>query len=104
MDTQPSTLVTVSEITNQLIGQWCAIQYDQDVYPGIIQDVDAAGCTLVKTMSITGKNRFFWPVKDDVLWYQPDDLLGLVPEPQPVTKRHMRLLENVWEMLCSLRE
>eukprot|EP00064_Thunnus_orientalis_P020520 superscaffoldBa00005679_g20658 len=104
MDIQPSTLVPISEITDQLIGQWCAIQYDQDVYPGIIQDVDAAGCTLVKTMSIIGKNRFFWPMKDDVLWYQPHDLLGLVPEPQPVTERHMRLPENVWEMLCSLRE
>lgn len=77
MDTQPSTPVPVSELTDQLIGQWCAIQYDQDVYPGIIQDVDAAGCTLVKTMCII----IFWPMKDDVLWYQPHDLLGLVPEP-----------------------
>lgn len=79
MDTQPSKLVLVSEITDQLIGRQCADQFDQDVYPGIIQDVDAAGCTLVKTMSIISKNRFFWLMKDDVLWYEPHDLLGLAP-------------------------
>lgn len=106
MDT-PSTFVPISDITDQLIGKWCIVQYDGCLYPGIIQDVDTEGCAFVKTMNCIGRtssNRFFWPSTDDVLWYQPQDVLGLVPEPQPVTKRHMMLPVNVWEKLCSLRE
>lgn len=82
---------TVTEITDQLKGCWCAVKYDGDVYPGIVQDVDAENCILVKTMSRVGRNRFFWPLRDDVLWYQPHDFLCLIPPPQPVTKRDMML-------------
>ncbi|KAK9977190.1 hypothetical protein ABG768_019011 [Culter alburnus] len=64
-------------------GCWCAVKYDREVYPGIVQDVDAENCILVKTMS------------------RPHDFLGLIPPPQPVTKRHMMLPVDVCEKLFS---
>jgi hypothetical protein len=52
-----------------------------DPYPGIIQDVDAESYALIKTMSCVGDNRLFWPMREDIVWYQPENVFGLVPEP-----------------------
>lgn len=100
MDAQAG-FTRVTEITDQLKGCWCAVKYDREVYPGIVQDVDAENCILVQTMSRVGQNHYFWPMRDDILWYQPHDFLGLIPPPQPVTKRHMMLPVDVWEKLFS---
>lgn len=62
------------------------------------------GCALVKTMSRVGQNRFFWPMKEDVIWYRPENVLGLVPGPQSVTKRHVMLDALVWQDICSALE
>ena len=83
-----------------LIGQWCAISYDGDVYPGIIQD-DIFSGAFVKTMSMIGRNRFFWPLRDDIIWYQSMNVIDLIPEPIPVTKRHKEISANVWEEICE---
>lgn len=90
----------VSLIGRELIGKWCLVMYDDSPFPGIIQDVDDENGAMVKTMSSVGKNRFFWPMRDDVIWYELNNILGLIPEPQPVTARHMRLSELVWKDLC----
>lgn len=77
------------------------VTYDGDPYPGIIQDVGSDSCALVKTMSHVGKNRFFWPMREDVIWYRPKDVVRLVSEPQQVTKRHMILDPAVCAEICS---
>lgn len=56
---------------------------------------------LVKTMSRIGDNRFFWPQRDDVIWYEPINVLGLIPEPVPVTKRHKEIIVSVWREICE---
>uniref|UniRef100_A0A0E9QLU3 Uncharacterized protein n=1 Tax=Anguilla anguilla TaxID=7936 RepID=A0A0E9QLU3_ANGAN len=52
-------------------------------------------------MSREGDNRFFWPMRDYVVWYMRDNVIGLVPEPKPVTSRHMMLTNMVCEELSS---
>lgn len=40
-------------------------------------------------------------MNDDIIWYQPEDVVRLVPEPQPVTKRHIMLDPLVWEEVLT---
>ena len=91
----------IPDVNEELIGKWCVVLYDNDPYPGIIQDIDTESCALVKTMHSVGANRFYWPMKDDVIWYTHENVVGLVPEPKPVTTRHMKLMDSVWKELCS---
>ena len=55
---QPSSsaIQPIADIQERLIGKWCVMKYDEDLYPGIIQDVDAESSTLVKTKSRVGAN------------------------------------------------
>lgn len=99
--TSVTTAQSIADIHDGLIGKWCVVTYDGDPYPGIIQDVGSDSCALVKTMSRIGRNRFFWPMREDVIWYQPKDVVRLVPEPQQVTKRHVMLDPTVWAEICS---
>lgn len=95
-------LQRLTDLYEELIGQWCAVWYDGDVYPGVIQDVDVFSGALVKTMSKTGHNRFFWPLRDDIIWYKPINVIGLIPEPVAVTKRHKEIVPPVWEEICKI--
>ena len=70
--------------------------------PGIIQDVELYSGAQVKTMTGIGINRFYWPLRDDVIWYPPMDIIGLIPEPVPVTKRHKEIKMAVWKELCKI--
>lgn len=105
MKTEPCQVMlnTTPEITMSLVGEWCVVCYDGEAYPGVVQDVDEESVQ-VKTMSIIGVNRFFWPLKEDILWYRHEDFLGLVPEPKPVTKRHMMLDVSVWNKVSSMMD
>lgn len=40
------------------IGQWYIANYDEEAYPGIIQEVEEDVC--VKCMHKNGINKFFW--------------------------------------------
>ncbi|CAM4571943.1 unnamed protein product [Leuciscus chuanchicus] len=59
-DTPQIGLRHIVDLNEGLIGQWCAVKYDGDIYPGIIQDTDVYSGALVKTMSSAGLNRFFF--------------------------------------------
>jgi len=76
------------------------IKYDNDLYPGIIMETDETH-TLVKCMHRVGVNRFFWPPRDDFLWYLFDDVLEIIQAPQPVTSRHMEIQRDVWMRLSQ---
>ena len=58
------------------LGKWCVLKYDNDLYPGIIMNTDEAHA-LVKCMHNAGANRFFWPAREDILWYLFDDVHSL---------------------------
>ena len=90
-----------------VIGEWCVLTYDKALYPGIILATDETNVQ-VKCMHHAGrtKNRLFWPVQEDVLWYAFDDVLQLIPPPQPVTgrdSRHMHIQKEIWDRLLDWR-
>ncbi|GAA6097170.1 uncharacterized protein LOC114558355 [Tachysurus ichikawai] len=39
--------------------------------------------------------------QDDIIWYQTKNIIGLIPEPVPVTKRHKEIVLSVWEEICE---
>ncbi|GAA6097270.1 uncharacterized protein LOC114558355 [Tachysurus ichikawai] len=100
-DTPQIGLRHIVDLNEGHVGQWCAVKYDGDIYPGIIQDTDVYSGALVKTMSRIGLNSFFWPLRDDIIWYQTKNIIGLIPEPVPVTKRHKEIILSVWEEICE---
>ncbi|KAI7790060.1 hypothetical protein IRJ41_015359, partial [Triplophysa rosa] len=84
-----------------IIGQWCALEYDNDIYPGIIQGVSETHVE-VKCMHRIGVNRFFWPVRDDVLLYLHEDVLRMIPPPTSVTSRHAEIDKVIWSKISEL--
>ncbi|XP_030251615.1 uncharacterized protein LOC115568462 [Sparus aurata] len=82
----------------ELIGKWCILRYDDDLYPGVILNIQETHVQ-VKCMHRVGSNRFYWPHQDDILRYLFDDVLEVIPPPQPVTKRHVEVLKEVWNRL-----
>lgn len=83
------------EADNEYIGRWCAVVYDREVYPGIIQNIDSESVE-VKCMAKVGRNRYFWPMIDDIIWYDWKDVLGIVPPLRKVTQRHMEFTPEAW--------
>ena len=51
---------------------------------------------VVQCMKIVGQNRFRWPLKDDIAEYELQEIISAIPEPLPVTTRHMRIDPLVW--------
>ncbi len=74
--------------SGNLIGKWCVIKYDDET-------------ALVKCMHRVGANGFFWPLRDDFLWYLFDDVLEIIQAPQPVTSHHMEIQKDVWMRLSQ---
>ncbi|KAH3699195.1 hypothetical protein DPMN_074149 [Dreissena polymorpha] len=71
--------------------------YDWLSYPGIILSVDE-DYVEVKTMSRVGRNTSnrFWPMRDDVLWYDRTSIITLLDEePVHVTKRQLKINDDI---------
>ena len=50
----------------------------------------------VKCMQVVGQNRFRWPLKDNIVEYELQEIISSVPEPLSVTTRHRRINPLVW--------
>ena len=72
--------VKVDDVTEELVSRFCVVNYESKPYPWIILAVDDEDIE-VKVMHSVWKNRFFWPMIDDILWYKPDDVIGLLENP-----------------------
>lgn len=83
-----------------IIGKWCVVVYDKIPYPGIIQDIDLDSVEL-KAMHKVGINRFFWPMLEDIIWYDYEQVLMFVPEPEHVTKRHVQIRPDIWSKITA---
>ncbi len=81
---------------DDIVGQWCVIRYDDEVYPGTIVEVSETHVH-VKCMHRVGHNRYYWPMREYALWYPFEDVLRLIPAPQHVTARHVEIKRDVWE-------
>ncbi len=85
---------------DDIVGQWCVIRYDDEVYPGTIVEVSETHVH-VKCMHRVGHNRYYWPMREDALWYPFEDVLRLIPAPQHVTARHVEIKRDVWEDIAK---
>lgn len=86
---------------SDIIGQWCCLKYDSEIYPGVIQEVNETHVK-VKCMHRIGLNRFFWPQRDDVLWYLHEDIIRMILPPTSVTSRHMEIDRDIWSKISEL--
>ena len=84
-----------------ITGKWCAILHEGCIYPGIIQQRNSNQVE-VQAMMKVGENRYKWPIKDDILWYDYDEVVSLIPAPKPVTKRHIPIEPTLWSMIVDV--
>ncbi|KAA0706779.1 hypothetical protein E1301_Tti019735 [Triplophysa tibetana] len=63
---------------DDIVGQWCVIRYDDEVYPGTIVEVSETHVH-IKCMHRVGHNHYYWPMREDALWYPFEDVLRLIP-------------------------
>lgn len=85
-------------IDQQQSEQWCVVGYDYNPYPGIILQVEENNVK-VKCMHCSGVNEFFWPrPRDDVIWYSDDQIMCLIPEPQPLNKHSVQIDQQFWDV------
>ncbi len=82
----------------EVVGKWCVLKYEGDLYPGVITDTCETHVE-VRCMQKIGVNRFFWPAREDILWYLFEDIVCFIPPPGPVTGRHMEIEKEVWAKL-----
>ena len=83
------------------VGKYVVVKYDGTPYPGLVIDEDEEEVH-VKCMYRVGKNRFVWPKIDDMLWYAQEQVLMVIPEPLPVTKRHLQVEPSLWDQVLDL--
>ena len=54
-------------------------------------------------MHSIGKNRFFWPMIDDVLWYKAEHFVTIIEPPRKVTNIHFEIEKEMWSKIeCYL--
>ncbi|XP_052224930.1 uncharacterized protein LOC127840558 [Dreissena polymorpha] len=92
---ETSKEITVLEkivcVEESLVGGYVVVNYDGMPYPGVVQAV-AENDLEVQVMHRIGRNRFFWPRMEDVLWYSQDNIITLLQkEPEQVTSRHRQI-------------
>ena len=93
-------LVPVLSPSDDLLGTWVAVRYDERIYPGIIMSMTTE-VVEVKAMQIVGSNRYRWPLHDDVIPYKYVDMLSRIRKPERVTRRreHFRIDALMYRLL-----
>ena len=87
--------------SEELLGKWCIVKYDQKPFPGMIQDLDETD-VFVQCMHRVGHNRFFWPEPiQDTCWYPYTDVLRIVEPPKKVGTRHWQVEPVVWDEIIK---
>ena len=88
----------VQQVMQQLslcINDWVAVRSDGKWYPGTVTEEIENGL-IIKTMIWTtyGKNRFKWPMKDNILTCVTYDILCTVKPPEKISHRFYCLCED----------
>ena len=81
-----------------IVDEWVVVRYDGQVYPGIVVALHGADIE-VKAMECAGNNRYKWPKHQDQIHYEPQNVLCLIPEPKHVTRRHVEISPEIWQLL-----
>jgi hypothetical protein len=91
-----SQCTEIDNVDAAYLGKYVAVLYEGVPYPGLVVDVDEESIQ-VKCMQKVGKNRYFWPAKDDIVWYEHEHIVQTIPEPLNVTRRHLQVDPKIWE-------
>ena len=81
-------------------GTYVVVNYDGQVYPGKVL-TDDEGDIEVQCMHSVGDNRFFWPDRDDICWYDKAQIVAVIPPPTAVTARYMKVDIHLWAAICE---
>lgn len=74
----------------EVVGKWCVLKYDGQLYPGITTDTNNTHVK-VRCTKRTGANRFCWSAREDILC--------TIPPARQVTGRYMETDNDVWAKL-----
>lgn len=99
---EQSELLPIDHADEDLIGKWCVVRYDGKIYPGIIKEVDIDSVE-VTSMHRIGKNRYFWPLLDDTIWYTFQNVVSMIPKPAKVTQngRHVQIQPSLYKLISD---
>ncbi|XP_046393584.1 uncharacterized protein LOC124161317 [Ischnura elegans] len=67
------------------VGQFVAVTYDNELYPGKIINVNDDGATI--SSMTKSKKSWKWPEKEDIIIYPWEDILGGINSPRQISKR-----------------
>jgi len=99
-ETQHQHLVADNVPLSNLLNQFVIVLYEGNPYPGKVIDVDEQqGDLQISCMHRIGPNRFFWPSKTDICWYEHDNIISVIPEPAKVTHRHCEVSPLIWSQV-----
>ena len=58
--------------SSEVVGKWCVLKYDGQLYPGIITEKNNTHVR-VRCMKTIMANRFYRSIREDILWYPFQD-------------------------------
>ena len=67
------------------IGKWVAVKFKKLWYPGEVVDT-SDNETKIRCMGIIDENKFVWPEKDHVCWYENSDIICSIEPPTPTSQ------------------
>ena len=78
--TKPGLKIGDTDISDDLLGNWCMVKFNSRAYPGKITNISENDIE-IDCMKRNGQNQYNWPIYPDKHWYFSDDILALIPEP-----------------------
>lgn len=74
-------------------GDWVAVLYDTNWYPGIVEDTIEDNLK-ISFMARAGQH-FFWPEKSDIQVVASDEILCILEyPPKPISARHFSIVQK----------
>ena len=64
------------------VGNFVIVEYEGELFPGEVVNVDVDGSAEVKTMAMRGMD-WAWPPKDDQCWYEKEQIKQVIQPPAP---------------------
>lgn len=64
------------------VDSYVIVEYEGEVFPGQVLNVDVDGSAEVKTMTMRGTD-WAWPAKDDQCWYEKEFIKEVIQPPKP---------------------
>ena len=57
-------------------GKWCVVKHDEDPYPGLFKMLMQSATLYSRWWVVWEPIWLFWPMREDIVWYQPKNVLG----------------------------